>query len=314
MKHVELKWDKDLDTSYFVREAFNSLRANILFSGKDVKTIVITSCYAHEGKSSVSFDLCRNLAESGKKVLLVDADLRKSVLITRYTKEKNVCGLSQILSGQVESSEAIYRTQVEGFDVVFAGPYPPNPTELVGSPAFKEFLDEERERYDYIIVDAPPLGLVIDAAVISGVCDGAVLVINIGHVKYRVAQGVKTQIEKAGCKVLGVVLNQVDRKRSLKSDQSYYSAYISGSYGAYADGGRMKRMQDPSIAPTAAKQHSAVARTQPVQRTDATQVRGTTSTVRPSGVSRTQQTRIPPQTRQGTTGTTPVRKQPDDEN
>ena len=226
MRTIELMWDEQSSSNYFIREAFNTLRANILFSGKNVKVIIVTSCFAHEGKSSVSFDLCRNLAESGKKVLLVDADLRKSVMVSRYTKERGVYGLSQILSGQVDAASAVYHTNVEGLDIVFAGPYPPNPTELAGSAAFKEFLDGERDHYDYIIIDAPPLGLVIDAAVISSFCDGAVMVVNIGHVKYRVAQGVKNQIEKSGCKVLGVVLNQVDRKRSLKTDQSYYAAYM----------------------------------------------------------------------------------------
>ena len=256
MKKIELQLDEQASSNYFVREAFNSLRANVLFSGKQVKVIVVTSCYAHEGKTSVSFDLCRNLAESGKKILLVDADLRKSVVVSRYTKERGVYGLSQILSGQVEANDAIYSTNVEGLDIVFAGPYPPNPTELVGSPTFKEFLNEEREKYDYIIIDAPPLGLVIDAAVMSSICDGAILVINIGHVKYRVAQGVKAQIEKSGCKILGVVLNQVDRKRSLKKDNTYYSAYVSGKGGEYS--AEMKTATRP--ASVASAQRPAVAR------------------------------------------------------
>ncbi len=222
MKHIELIWDEQASSNYYIREAFNTLRANLLFSGKQVKVILFTSCFAHEGKSSISFDLCRNLAESGKKVLLVDADLRKSVMVGRYTKDRNLHGLSQILSGQAEAEDAICNTNVDGMDVVFSGPYPPNPTELAGSPAFKEFLDSQRDAYDYIIIDAPPLGLVIDAAVISGVCDGAVLVLNVGHVKYRVAQNVKQQIEKSGCKLLGVVLNQVDRKKSLRGPYTYY--------------------------------------------------------------------------------------------
>ena len=87
------------DNNYFIREAFNTLRTNILFSGRDIKTIVITSCIAHEGKSTVSFELCRSLAEGGKRVLLIDADLRKSVLATRITKERGITGLSQLLSG-----------------------------------------------------------------------------------------------------------------------------------------------------------------------------------------------------------------------
>ncbi len=222
MKQVELIWDKEVSANYYVREAFNTVRANLLFSGKQVKVVLITSCFAHEGKSSVSFDLCRSLAESGKKVLLVDADLRKSVMINHYTKERGVYGLSQVLSGQVDAQDAICKTNVDGMDIVFAGPYPPNPTELAGSPAFKEFLDDRRDAYDYIIVDAPPLGLVIDAAVMSGVCDGAVLVINIGHVKHRVARNVKQQLEKSGCRLLGAVLNQVDHKKSIRGQYVYH--------------------------------------------------------------------------------------------
>ncbi|MBE6588969.1 MAG: CpsD/CapB family tyrosine-protein kinase [Ruminococcaceae bacterium] len=233
MKPIELILDEDSSSNYYIKEAFNSLRANILFSKKDVKTIVLTSCLAHEGKSSVCFELCRNLAEAGKKILLVDADMRKSVMITRYTNEKGVYGLSHVLSGQVSNEEAVYNTSVENLDIVFSGPYPPNPTELIGSPAFKEFLDENRDAYDYIIVDAPPLGLVVDAAVMSNVCDGAILVINVGHVKYRMAQQVKAQLEKSGKKILGVILNQVDRKKTIKSDYSFYATYFSESSDRY---------------------------------------------------------------------------------
>ena len=222
-----------------MREAFNTLRTNILFSGKNIKSIVVTSCMAHEGKSTISFETARNLAESGKKVLLVDADLRRSVMVTRHTKDRGLMGLSQVLSGQIEADDAICQTQVGGLDILFAGPYPPNPTELVGSPAFKELIDSKRDLYDYIIVDAAPLGLVIDAAVMASVCDGAILVINAAHIKYRFAQGVKEQLEKSGCKILGVVLNQIDRKRSTDSGNSYYSSkygYGSDYYGYNGEG------------------------------------------------------------------------------
>ncbi len=225
MRTVELVLDNVASGNYFIREAFNTLRTNILFSGKNVKVIVVTSCFAHEGKTSVSFDLCSNLAEAGKKVLLVDADLRKSVMVSRYTKEKGVYGLSQVLSGQVSAEEAICATSTPNMNIIFAGPYPPNPTELVGSEAFKDFIKEEREKYDYVIIDAAPLGMVIDAAVMASYCDGAVIVINTGRVKYRVAQNVKAQIEKSGCKVLGVVLNQIDKRKNIKTENSYYAAY-----------------------------------------------------------------------------------------
>lgn len=241
MKPIKLMLDEESTSNYYIKESFNSLRANILFLQKDIKIIVFTSCQAHEGKSSVCFDLCRSLAEAGKRVLLVDADLRKSVMVTRYTEEKGVYGLSHILSGQADASEALYQTNVEGLDIVFSGSYPPNPTELVGSSAFREFLDSQRDAYDYIFVDAPPLGLVVDAAVMSNVCDGTILVINVGHVKYRMAQQVKAQLEKSGKKILGVILNQVDRKKSIKPDYGFYGAYFSESPDSYATKSKGKK-------------------------------------------------------------------------
>ena len=232
------------DTSnYFVKEAFSTLRTNILFSGKNVKVIVVTSCMAHEGKTTVSFEMSKSLAEANKKVLIIDADLRKSVTVSRYTKERGVCGLSQVLSGQISLDQAIYRTQIPGLDIVFAGPYPPNPAELVGCPVFKEILDSVRDDYDYIIVDAPPLGLVIDAAIMASVCDGAVVVINQGTIKYRMAQDVKEQLSKSGCRILGVILNQTQRKkRGVRNQSAYYSHY--GEY--YSAESQQKKVVPPA--------------------------------------------------------------------
>lgn len=229
MKTIELIVEEE--QNYFMREAFNTLRTNILFSGKDVKTIVVTSCMAHEGKTTVSFETAKSLAESGKRVLLIDADLRKSVMVSRYTKDRGITGLSHLLSGQVTAEQTICKTQIEGMDIIFAGPYPPNPAELVGSPAFKELLDSQRNKYDYILIDAAPLGLVIDAAVMASVCDGAVIVVNAGTIKYRMAQSVKAQLQKSGCKILGVVLNQVSRKGGSSNGSYYGSKYNSEYYG-----------------------------------------------------------------------------------
>lgn len=225
MRTIELILEDN--NNYFVHEAFNTLRTNILFSGKDTKVILVTSCQGHEGKTTISLDLSHSLTEVNKKVLLVDADLRKSVMASRYTKDRGIMGLSQWLSGQVELEQVINKTQIPSLDVVFAGPYPPNPTALAGSPAFKELLDYARGIYDYIIVDAPPLGLVIDAAVMATVCDGAIFVINAGTTKRRDTQEVKDQLEKSGCKILGAVLNNVSRKET-KNSYYYYGSENSG--------------------------------------------------------------------------------------
>lgn len=231
MKTIQLKYSEYSDA--YSREAFNTLRTNILFSGKDIKSIVVTSCVAHEGKSTISVELSRSLAEAGKKVLLLDLDLRKSMLMSKYSDERDLGGMSQVLSGQIPFEDALCKTQNENFDVVFAGPFPPNPAELVGSPTLKEILDRYRDAYDYIILDAPPLGLVIDAAIMAQVCDGSVIVINLGHIKYRMAQDVKQQLEKSGSRILGVIMNHVDKKRKKNGGGvlSYYGYYRSSASG-----------------------------------------------------------------------------------
>ena len=224
MKQIELIY-QDTD-NYFMREAFNTLRTNVLFCGTDVKKILITSCVAHEGKTTISMELARSLAENGKKILLIDADLRKSVTVTHYTKETGVSGLSEYLSGQATLEEVKYSSQYPGLDIIFAGPYPPNPAELVGNSIFQSLLDTSAETYDYVLIDAPPLGMVIDAAVMSEFCDGALLVINRGMVKYRMAQSVAGQLQKSGCKLLGVILNQpTGSRRAVKSTDQYKYQY-----------------------------------------------------------------------------------------
>ena len=227
MRTVELILDDNKD--YSTREAFNTLRTNILFSGRDVKTILITSCLANEGKSTISFETAVGLARVGKKVLLIDADLRKSAYASRYTKETGLTGLSQYLSGQSELDGVLYATQIPTLNIIFSGPFPPNPTKLVGSSAFGELLKAEREHYDYILIDTPPLGLVIDAAVMATACDGAVIVIGAGSVSYHVAQHVTEQLKKSGCRILGAVLNQ--NRKGKRSKNQYYNSY----YGKYEE-------------------------------------------------------------------------------
>ncbi len=215
--------------SYYVKEAFKTLRTNFLFSGSEIKSVLITSCVKNEGKSTVSLELAKSLSLSEKKVLLIDADLRKSVLSTRYTdNEGEVLGVSEYVSSQASLDDVLYATQYENLNIIFAGAVPPNPVELLGSSKFEALMKEMRERYDYIIVDAAPLGAVIDASVLSTFCDGAAIVISSGEIGYRFAKEVKTQLEKSNCKVLGAILNRVPTKSS-----SYYSRYYRKYYGKY---------------------------------------------------------------------------------
>ena len=213
------------DLDYRTKEAFNSLRTNLKFCGNDIKTIVITSCTSNEGKSTVSVELCRCLAEDGKKVLLLDGDLRKSVLVGSYRleTEDEIKGLSHYLSGQETLQNVIYNTDIDNFDLIVAGPVTPSPTELLGGDLFKGMIKNLKAEYDMVSIDSPPLGFVIDSAVIAPECDGAIIVIESDVISKRNVQEVKKQLEMAGCKILGAVLNKIENKK--RQYRGYYKGY-----------------------------------------------------------------------------------------
>ena len=186
LKKVNLSIEKK---SYGVREAIRTLRTNLQFCGDDKRVILVTSCVPREGKSSVSVALAESIADMGKSVILVDADIRNSVMAS-------------------------------------------NPTELLESKRFTGMLESMKNVYDYIIIDCPPLGLVIDAAIIGHQSDGAIIVVEAGKTKYRLVQNVKDQLENSGVSVLGVVLNKVERKNQKGYYNKYYgSQKYEGYYG-----------------------------------------------------------------------------------
>ncbi len=225
MEEVTLR---NVSQDYRTKESYKTLRTNIEFSGEDKRVIVFTSCTPSEGKSTVSLSLAESLAEGGKKVLFIDADLRKSVLAGRHHVTGDMRGLSHYLTGQATLDEVIKQTQEPNLRVIFAGVLPPNPAELLGGKKFEKLLNQSRKEYDYVIIDAPPLGSVIDAAVIARSCDGAVLVIATKTVSYQFARQIEDQLEKAGCPILGVVMNKVDMKQD-----KYYGRYYGKYYGEY---------------------------------------------------------------------------------
>ena len=206
-------------------EAMKTLRTNIQFSGADIRTIMMTSTEPNEGKSEITFHTALSFANTGKKVLLIDADIHKSDLTTRYHLDQEVDGLSQYLTGQKRAEEVIYSTNVENFDILFSGPYAPNPAELFESSLMRELLEEAAKHYDYVLVDTPPVGSLIEGAIIAQYCDGAILVIKSGAISYKRVQRVKRQVEKSGCRMLGAVLNMVNTSKG-----SYYNSYYYGDY------------------------------------------------------------------------------------
>ena len=226
MNRITFKKLDEMD--YQTNEAFKTLRTNIQFCGSDVKTIMMTSSIPNEGKSSVTFDLVRSMAQNNKQVIFIDTDMRKSVLYGRYRVSKKVTGLSEYLSGQTELEDTIHSTNIDNMDIVLAGQAPPNPAELLGGEKFQEMLTYLRNTYDYVVIDTPPIGCVIDAAIVAEKCDGAVIVIESGIVSHRFVQNAKEQIEKSGCKILGAVLNKIKIE-----DTKQYGTYYGKYYGKY---------------------------------------------------------------------------------
>lgn len=222
--------DKE-QSNYFYGEAMKTLRANVQFSGKSNKVILVTSTRANEGKSDISFNLAVELGKIGKKVLLIDADIRNSVYKTKYDINEETQGLSQYLSGQIESiDQVVYKTNYENTYMILAGPYAPNPTEMLADEQFGQLLKAARQVFEYVIVDTPPLGLVVDAAIVGQYCDGAILVIEKDATSYRACQKVKAQLEKSGCKTLGAVLNKADAENIGFRGGKYKKPYGHGYY------------------------------------------------------------------------------------
>ena len=217
---------------YQTEEAYKALRTNLQFCGGDKKVIALTSCTPNEGKSTVSLQLALSLAESGKKTILIDADMRKSVLVgeTRPSQQ-GLKGLAHYLSGQSALQDVIYITDILDLHILYAGPFPPNPAELLNGKRFRGMLQALRKVYDYIIIDTPPIGNVIDGAIVAGNCDGVILVIESGAISYRFAQNVMEQLERSNCPVLGAVLNKVDLQKG------GYGKYYGKYYGNYGENG-----------------------------------------------------------------------------
>lgn len=208
-------------------EAMKTLRTNLVFSGASVRAIGITSFGAAAGKSTISMQVALSFAQTGKRVLLVDADMRKSVLPTRLRLKGKMDGLSHYLSGQANVSELLRETDVPNLYIMFAGTRVPNSAELLSSENFGKLIPALKEVFDYIIVDTAPLGQVIDCAVIAQHLDGVAMVIDSSKNSYKLERRVKNQIVKAGGKILGVILNQVD----IKEQAGYYG--YGRRYGGY---------------------------------------------------------------------------------
>lgn len=215
---------------YAVEEAMNRLRINIKFCGKNTRKILLTSWLPNEGKSTVSSYLWKMLAEAGFPTVLVDVDLRKSVMKSRFQIEygEDMKGLNHYLSGLAEYEEVVYETNIQNGYLVPCTQLLENPSALLEDVRFRELLDKLAEHYRFVIIDTPPLGSVSDGALVASMCDGAVLVVRAGDTPKAMIRQSLHEIEQSGCKLLGTVLNRTEVKS--RAYGKYYGKYAN-KYG-----------------------------------------------------------------------------------
>ena len=206
-----------------IAETYRTLRTNIQFTALDTKekVLLVTSAEMGEGKSTTIANLAVAIAEAGKKVLLIDCDMRRPT-IHKIFKISNIQGVSDYLIGQVTLDRVI--NKVEPFlDIIPSGTIPPNPSELLGSNRMKVFLEEIRKEYDYILLDAPPVMAVTDAQVLSTLSSGVILVVASGKAQRELAKRSKELLEAVGAKIIGSVLTCIDVKSSQYGYYHYYA-------------------------------------------------------------------------------------------
>lgn len=192
-----------------ISEIYRTLRTNIKFASfdKNIKTIVFTSAGPNEGKSTIIANLAVTLCQTGSKVLLLEGDLRNPT-VHRMLDVPNGFGLTNILVNNGSYKDFRQHTVLEGLNVITSGPKPPNPAELLGSDRMKSFLNEVKEDYDYILVDSPPVVVVTDAALLSSICDGVILVLGSGEVIIEGAIKAKDLLVNVKANIIGTVLNK----------------------------------------------------------------------------------------------------------
>lgn len=213
------------DSKSIISEQFRTIRTNITFSMPDqeLKTILVTSSTPGEGKSTNAANLGVVFAQEGKKVLIIDGDLRKPTLHQTF-KTFNKVGLSNVISKKATYKEAVQETFIFGLYVLTSGPIPPNPAELLASKSMDVLIGDVKRDFDIIIIDAPPLLSVSDAQILANKCDGTVLIVNTGVVEKEAVRKAKAILSNSQSIIIGVVLNNY----IMPKHQHYYYEYSFG--------------------------------------------------------------------------------------
>jgi succinoglycan biosynthesis transport protein ExoP len=215
------------DQFSMMAESYRSIRTALMLSQAErpPKVILMTSPCPNEGKTVTTLNLGIALAQSGKRVLAIDADLRKG-RCHQLLHCRNHQGLANVLTGSVDVKKAIQETAINDFYLLPRGALPPNPADLLMSQTMRDILNELRSSFDFIVVDSPPIIAVSDAAVLSAICDGVVLVFNGERTTTQSARRAMERLDKIGARILGVILNGIDiRDPEYMDYRSYYPSY-----------------------------------------------------------------------------------------
>ncbi len=206
-----------------ISESYRALRTNIEFSSIDeeLQVLMVSSAGPGEGKSTTITNLAVTFAQSEKKVVLIDADLRKPTAHHTFSMS-NRWGLSSVVSQQCSLEEAIQVSDIPNLDVITSGAIPPNPAEMMGSKRMTAIIAQLREKYDIVLIDTPPLLAVTDAQIVAAKSDGVIMVVDQGKVKREIAAKAVKNLESVNARILGVVLNNVKRKAK---EEAYYYYY-----------------------------------------------------------------------------------------
>jgi succinoglycan biosynthesis transport protein ExoP len=222
-------------------EAYRSIRTSILlsFSGKPPKTLVVSSPNPSEGKTTTAINTAIALSQTGARVLLIDADLRKPRIHEVFTGE-NGAGLSNFLSGNASLEKVVKASHIPNLAYILSGPIPPNPSELLGSKVFGDMLQTLGERFDHVIIDSPPILGFADSVVLSTVVDGMVVVVVSGKTSRETLQQAKEALEQVNGRILGVVVNRINIRRN------DYGAYYYRYHYYYGDKSKKKKKEIPA--------------------------------------------------------------------
>jgi len=210
-----------------IAEAYRTIRTSILFSSTEehpVKSILITSPSPQEGKTATICNLALTMVQNQKRVLLIDADMRKSRLHYVFDK-KNDVGLSSFLSGQAAFEDIIKQTDIKTLSLVASGPHPPNPSELLSSRKIKEFIETAEKNFDFILFDTAPMAVVTDAVILAQAVDGVVVVLESHKTSRKMLPRIAQVLKEARARVIGVLINKIS---GTDTSYHYYSQYYYG--------------------------------------------------------------------------------------